>query len=62
MIYENIAKLCASNEVTIASIEAKADLGRGTIGKWRTCKPTIDNLRKVANVLGVTIDELIKEE
>lgn len=62
MIYENIAKFCAAKEVTVASVEAKADLGRGTIGKWRTSNPTIDNLRKVASVLGVTIDDLIKEE
>ena len=62
MIYENINKICDEKDISIASVEAQADLGRGAIGKWRKSNPTVTKLKAVADVLGVTIDELIKEE
>lgn len=49
---------------SIAALERAADLGNGTIGKWRcgNIEPMSKSLRAVAKVLGCTVDELLKEE
>ncbi len=49
---------------SIAALERAADLGNGTIGKWRDGKiePMSKSLIKVAKVLSCTVDELLKGE
>lgn len=60
MIYENVKSLADKKKLSISEIEEKAELGNGTIGKWRTFKPNLANLEKVANVLGVPVTRLLK--
>ena len=62
MIYERIKAICDQREIPIYQLEAKAGVSNGTIGGWRTADPKMSTLKKVADALGVTIDELIKEE
>jgi len=61
MIYENIKAICESKNISISALEKKAELGNGTIGKWRTCDPNIESLRKVAAALDVSINRLMRE-
>ena len=62
MIFERISKLCAANGMSIARLEKEAGLGNATVRGWKDSAPTVMNLKAVADVLGVTIDELMKEE
>jgi len=48
----------------IAELERAAGLANGTIGKWGKgiCNPTAQNLKKVADFLGVTTDYLLGKD
>lgn len=60
MYYETIARLAKKRGVSIKAIEQATGLGNGTIGKWRSLKPNIGNLEKVANFLEVSVVDIIK--
>lgn len=60
LIYKNIKTICDAKGLSIAEVERKAGLKNGTIGKWRTHSPMVENLTAVADVLKVKIDKLIK--
>lgn len=59
-IYEKIKEICKLKGISPASVEKKAGLGNGTINKWNTFSPSIKNLKAVADVLEISVDELIK--
>ena len=62
---ENIKRLCAEQKMTIQQLEAKAGIAECTIGRWGKdgkMQPSVDKVKRVADVLGVTVDELLKEE
>ena len=61
MLYENIVRRCKDKRMPISELEKSAGLGNATIQKWRTAIPKVDSLQRVAAILGVTIDELLKE-
>lgn len=48
--------------MSIRALERKTELGNGTISGWSKRNPTIENLKKVAVALDVSISELIEEE
>ena len=63
MIYENICKFAKKCDISINKLEEKANVSTGSICKWgRSVSPTVKNLKKVADVLGCTVDELIAGE
>lgn len=62
MIYDKIKRLCKSKGISVSHLENEAKLSNGAISKWNTSSPTIDKLQSVARVLGITVDELLKEE
>jgi len=55
LIYNKLKEICKEKDISIASVEKKAGLGNGTITKWNSSKPTIDNLKAVADVLEINI-------
>ena len=61
MIYDNIKAIADKKGLSIAEIEKKARLSNGIIGKWREAAPNVDSLVKVAKVLNVSVNTLIKE-
>lgn len=61
MIYQEVEKRCKARKMTISELERKAGLGNATIAGWRKAFPRIDKIAAVANVLGCTVDELIRE-
>ena len=61
MILDNIAKLCKEKGVSIARLERETGISNGTVARWGTSSPTVDNVRKVADYFGVTVDNLISE-
>jgi transcriptional regulator with XRE-family HTH domain len=63
LIYENVKRLAKEKGFkSIRSLEMKAGLGNGVIRGWKSSSPTIDSLKAVADALGASVDELIKEE
>ena len=62
MIYENVVHLCRENGISITTLEKACGLGNGLIGKWAGNNPRVDNLKKVADYFGVTIDDLMTDQ
>ncbi len=62
MIYENIKYYAKKRDMSIREVERRAGLTRGHMEKWkRTFNPNLTSLQKVADVLGVTVNTLLKE-
>ena len=62
MILENIKRLCKERGITVSALEKESGLKNATITKWDTSVPKVDNLKKVADYFGVTVDELLKDD
>lgn len=60
MVLENITRLCKENNVSIARLERDTEIGNGTISRWETSSPTLENAKKVADYFNVSVDDLIK--
>lgn len=61
-IYDKIKKICKEKGLSVTYVEKKAELGNGLISKWNDSAPSVANLKKVASILEVTVDELIGDE
>jgi transcriptional regulator with XRE-family HTH domain len=56
--FERIKKLAKQKHLSLVEINDKAGLGTRTIYHWNKTKPSNDNLKAVAKVLGTTTDYL----
>ena len=61
-LFERIKKIAKEHGYTLLKLNEKAGLGTGSIYNWKTKKPTIENIQKVADVLGVSTDYLLGNE
>lgn len=61
LIYERVIKLIDQQRLTKSKVEAGAGLGNGTIESWKNGNPTIRSLKAVADILGCTVEDLVKE-
>lgn len=59
LIYDRIKEICNDKGVSPSSVEKKAGLGNGAITKWNSVSPNVKNLKAVADILGVSVDELL---
>lgn len=59
-IFDNVSKRATDKGIPINALEDKAGIARGSVYKWNTVSPTIRNISKVAEVLGCSVDDLIK--
>ena len=62
MILANITKMCKERNITIAALERMSGLNNATICKWGKSMPRVDMLKKVADALGCTVDDLLRKE
>ena len=62
MIFRKISELCEKRGISIAKLEKDAGLGNATVRGWSKSVPSAQNLKKVADVLGCTVDELLVTE
>ena len=60
MIYQNIKSIADSQKVSMRKIEQDTGITLGSIYHWNDVKPSVDKVAKVANYLGVTVEELLK--
>ena len=58
IIYERIREECEKRGISIAKLEQMSGLGNATIRGWIEGSPKVETLKKVADALGMTLDEL----
>lgn len=61
MVYDNICLAAKKSGLSINFIEIEAGLSVGSLCKWNKVSPTARSLKKVAKLLGVTVDSLLEE-
>ena len=63
-MYQNYAKLRDAKGLKDCDIVKLSGVASATISSWKNghYTPKLPKLKKIADALGVTIDELIKEE
>ena len=61
MILANVTRLCKQRGISIARLERETGISNGTISRWGTSSPTVENARKVAEFFGTTVDELLTD-
>ena len=61
-IYTNIRELANSRGISIGKLEERAGLSNASICKWNTVSPSANSLKRVADILGCTVDELLTED
>lgn len=62
MIYQNIKRLCAEKNISISQLEKKLNFSNGAISKWDKSNPSAFSVRRVANCLNVSMEELLNED
>lgn len=62
LMYNRIKVLAKEQGVSINKMEKDLEFGSSTISKWSKSIPSVDKLKKVADYLDVTIDELLRDE
>ena len=56
---EKIKQLCNAQGIGINRLEDVLDFGNGAIYKWDKVSPRVDNVKKVADYFGVTVNDLL---
>lgn len=59
---KRIVALCQEQKISVLELERLAGLKQRTVYKWDENIPAVDKVKAVADVLGVTVDDLVKEE
>ena len=59
---ENIKAIAKGKGLSLRQLEEVAGIGQNTMSRWDENKPSVDKVKKVADALGVTVDELLKGE
>lgn len=60
MLFNNVRALCNERNIAISKLEDDLGFPRSYICKWNKNEPGIRKVQKVADYLGVTIEELLK--
>lgn len=60
MIYTKIKEICERKGISVAFVEKEAGLKNGAVSKWNTNTPLVTNLRAVAKVLDVSVEDLLE--
>lgn len=61
-MYDKIRELARDRGTSIPKIEEACGLSNGAISKWSVSSPKVENLKKVADFLGVTLDYFVTEQ
>jgi transcriptional regulator with XRE-family HTH domain len=61
VLTKTIKAIAAKRNESIPEVERGANIGRNTIYKWDKSSPSVEKIKAVADYLGVTVDELLKE-
>lgn len=59
-LFESVRAICKQKEIPVQKVEKDCGLGIHTIRRWGENEPSIGKVKRVADYLGVGIDELIE--
>lgn len=62
MLATKIKALCEAKGVSVSEVERAAGIGNGVIRKWDEISPTLSKLKPVCDYLGVTLDEIVRDD
>ena len=62
MIYKNIQEAAKKQKISINALEDRIAVSHGSICKWDRNRPSVDKVKAVADVLGISIEELLLED
>lgn len=62
MIFDKVQKCAEELGLSIRELERRAGLENGTISKWRTCNPRLNNIAAVAKELKRPIEFFLEDE
>lgn len=60
MIFDNVKHICDEKGISIWRLEKDLGFSNRSISKWNESEPGIHKVRKVADYLGVSIEELLR--
>lgn len=60
LLYDNVKKICESQGISVSELERRLGFPRSYVCKWNENEPGIRKVQKVANFLGVPIEELLE--
>lgn len=58
---KKILQLCKAQGKTIVDVERECSIGTRSIYRWDENMPSVDKVKRVADYLNTTIDELMTE-
>ena len=61
MIYANILAICEARGIPIRKLERDCGIGNGVVRRWDSGSADVWLVKAVADYLGVTVDELLRE-
>lgn len=62
VLYDNVKRICEEKGVSVLALEKTLGFPRSSICKWNENEPGIRKVQKVAEYLGVSIEELLIEQ
>lgn len=61
MLLHNIKQQCKEKGISIAELERRIGVSNKSVFRWNETIPSADKLARAAQVLGTTVEELLKE-
>ena len=58
-LFERIKKTAKERGISLTALSVKSGLGEKTIYKWKEKEPSVNRIKAVADVLGVSVDYLL---
>ena len=56
---DKIKDLCRTKKISVSELQRRAGLCKDAIRRWDTNKPSVDAVKRVADILGTTVDYLV---
>lgn len=60
MLFDNVKRICDEKGISVWRLEKELGFSNHSVSKWNESEPGIRKVQKVADYLGVTIEELLK--
>lgn len=54
-----IKELCKAKKISVQELQRRAGLNKNAILRWDTNKPSVDAVKRVADILDTTVDYLV---
>ncbi len=58
---DKIKAIAKAKKIPLYRIEKEVGIANGSISKWTTSSPSVEKVKKVADVLGVPVEKLISD-